>query len=94
MFLTNTVQSHWATRVTELYCFIFLARPFLFAHERKLAACLGRRCTVNAPVSLQAPDSALVSSPPPLAYALNVCEIQGKWAQGGGVPGVQEMSAH
>lgn len=61
-----------------------------------MAACLGRRCTVNAPFSLRTPDSALVSSPPPVVYVLNVCardEGGGRWAQGGGVFGVK-MSAH
>lgn len=73
------------------WCFraIFL----IFNHEPKIVACLGRRCAVNTPFSLRTTDSALVSSPPLLAYVLNVCKRRGRWAQGGGVFGV-EMSAH
>lgn len=64
--------------MTELYCIILQAGVsgsffLIFTHEPKIAVCLGRRSTVNAPFSLRTPDSALVSSTPPVVYVLNVC---------------------
>ena len=48
---------------------------------------------MKAPFSLRTTDSALVSSPPAVARVLNVSKRRGRWAQAGGVFGV-EMSAH
>lgn len=94
LFSVSNIQ---AAHVTEVNCFIagrgFQVIIIIFNPEPMIAACLGSWWTVNAPFRLRTTGSALVSSPPPVAYVLNVCKSRGRWAQGGGVFGV-EMSAH